>query len=1168
MSTKLASGYVDLTVKYSSAMSKIAQDITGVQGAADKAAQKMSQTLKKAGGDSGKGFASTFSSSVTTGMGSVGIGRWISNIRAEGQKSGNTAGMLIGKSISAGATAALTVGVAGIAGIFGMALKKGFDRYRVLDSVNQRLRAMGKTGDQVKSIMADINAVVDKTPISLADAANESTKFLTGGIKQGQELKSVLTAIADAAGSSGQSFSDVSLIFSQVMNKGKLQAEEMLQLNERNIPIQQWLQKELGVTGGVLAEMSKKGQISFQDLLKAVESNAGGMAKKLGDTIDGALSNMQTSIARVGANFLSAIFGDPMVDDGPNQMVTALNRVTEKFNELNSWVISHSDEIKKFFTDAASVAGGLVEVLAKITGFLLEHPGLIAAVVTAFAAWKTIEGVAAVHTALQSVNTLLGVTLPASAASGATAISAALGPVAAMLAAITGGVFGLEALGRNRLDSRLLDGASPEIADAYRRNNGDLGAVNRDLRQQWFPAPNKSASEQSADLGGLLGAPAPPPAVKQQGPIPNLPSNIFPKSTGTGSGDGGLNDLLIPKRAAGGRAGVDKRGRLFGPGTGTSDSILGIGLDGIPTAWVSTGEGIVNKAAMDRGAGAIVESLNNGTMPLGYVGPERPKKPNDESNQGTHKKSPDGSKEKDTIGGSQFGINPDLGKYGIRGPWGKAGWFLPWWWSHVSGGDRQIKAPLDPERQKRRGLFGIEPGQWGDVPVRGPNYTPRGPVRGGDQPIPGRPWDPKDEWVGLGLPGYSGGGQVGKKNNNDWLRLLDPTKPLGPGKASEKGLQADAVNLNRSISALFPQVNTIGGYRSDALPYHPSGRALDIMIPDWDTPEGKALGDRIVSHLRQNAGAYNLADTIWRDQWADFKGNASTVAGHQNHIHATVKGAGAPEDGQEYFLPPAVQQMLAAAQQQMPLMTPKGGDGAELPTMNRTEGYIPAAAGSSGKAGSSFASGLIDMGAEAINGLIDQAASAASQAASAGLTAGTMGAGAAGGPAAGAAAQMAIGMGTQAAKRGVQWGADMLGIGIDSLAEIVSPFGVPRFFETDPTGFMPNFSITPAATTTVEAAAQAALGNGVDPNSAEHGTGLGAAPGPDMSMQNQWADMSGAQNAQNAMATPFDPTAVAPNDFSTHIDSVVVKDVGELQQQLTDRQQLNMMRYAGRPSAG
>lgn len=72
---------------------------------------------------------------------------------------------------------------------------------------------------------------------------------------------------------------------------------------------------------------------------------------------------------------------------------------------------------------------------------------------------------------------------------------------------------------------------------------------------------------------------------------------------------------VIPRLAGGGRAGRTADGLLFGPGNGTSDSILGIGYDGVPTALVGTGEGVVKYSAMQRGGGDLVQALNRGWVP-------------------------------------------------------------------------------------------------------------------------------------------------------------------------------------------------------------------------------------------------------------------------------------------------------------------------------------------------------------------------------------------------------------------------------------------------------------------------------------------------------------------------------------------------------------------------
>ncbi|AXQ65140.1 tape measure protein [Gordonia phage Schmidt] len=71
----------------------------------------------------------------------------------------------------------------------------------------------------------------------------------------------------------------------------------------------------------------------------------------------------------------------------------------------------------------------------------------------------------------------------------------------------------------------------------------------------------------------------------------------------------------LPLLATGGVAGAGRRrdGLLYGPGTGTSDSILGRDANGVPTAMVSAGEFVVNAAATKRHM-ALLQALNAGML--------------------------------------------------------------------------------------------------------------------------------------------------------------------------------------------------------------------------------------------------------------------------------------------------------------------------------------------------------------------------------------------------------------------------------------------------------------------------------------------------------------------------------------------------------------------------
>jgi hypothetical protein len=98
---------------------------------------------------------------------------------------------------------------------------------------------------------------------------------------------------------------------------------------------------------------------------------------------------------------------------------------------------------------------------------------------------------------------------------------------------------------------------------------------------------------------------------------------------------------------------------------------------------------------------------------------------------------------------------------------------------------------------------------------------------------------------------------------------------LGPGAAIPTvgmgGLVPNARALAAYIIAKYPGVQSIGGVRSDPLPDHPSGHAIDIMIGS-----DMGLGDAINADVQSQAGQFGVSYTMWR------------VANHFNHVHVTV----------------------------------------------------------------------------------------------------------------------------------------------------------------------------------------------------------------------------------------------------------------------------------------
>ena len=111
---------------------------------------------------------------------------------------------------------------------------------------------------------------------------------------------------------------------------------------------------------------------------------------------------------------------------------------------------------------------------------------------------------------------------------------------------------------------------------------------------------------------------------------------------------------------------------------------------------------------------------------------------------------------------------------------------------------------------------------------------------------------------------------------------------LPVGVANEAGLQPKAVLAARAISQQFPQINEIGGVRPDSKPWHPSGLAIDIMIPNSGSAEGIALGDQIMAYAMANAARFGLQDVIWRGTYYTPAGPQASGYGHFDHVHITV----------------------------------------------------------------------------------------------------------------------------------------------------------------------------------------------------------------------------------------------------------------------------------------
>lgn len=242
-----------------------------------------------------------------------------------------------------------------VVGTIGTSLVKGFQRLDAIDQATAKLEALGNSGSDVEKIMDNALSAVKGTSFGMGEAATVSAQMVASGIEPGERLESVLGTVADTAAIAGSSMSDMGMIFGSVAARGKLQGDDLMQLLGRGVPVLQILAEQTGKTSAEISDMVSAGEIDFQTFADAMEGYVGGGAKRMGDTVSGALKNLGAAFGRVGAEAAKGAFAEaPEV----------INEMTEQVDTLGGVVGPMAAEWSARLTPAISEAATSVIPMA------------------------------------------------------------------------------------------------------------------------------------------------------------------------------------------------------------------------------------------------------------------------------------------------------------------------------------------------------------------------------------------------------------------------------------------------------------------------------------------------------------------------------------------------------------------------------------------------------------------------------------------------------------------------------------------------------------------------------------------------------------------------------------------------------------------------------------
>jgi tape measure domain-containing protein len=228
--------------------------------------------------------------------------------------------------------------VVGLASAIGAvsAAKFVFAKTAELETQTKSLQVLTGSVEQAKQIIQELQQIGAVTPFTSTELIDAAKRLQAFGV-EGDRVVEVTQRLADASGATGAELQGIVTAYGQVIAKGRLQGEELLQFQERGIGLQQELQKMYKLSGQELQDALSKGRISADAVQAAfvrLTSTGGKYANGAiaqSDTLSGKLSTLQDGVDQLARRIgqvltpvLKSIFSQAIaVVDAVNQALAA-----------------------------------------------------------------------------------------------------------------------------------------------------------------------------------------------------------------------------------------------------------------------------------------------------------------------------------------------------------------------------------------------------------------------------------------------------------------------------------------------------------------------------------------------------------------------------------------------------------------------------------------------------------------------------------------------------------------------------------------------------------------------------------------------------------------------------------------------------------------------------
>ena len=262
----------------------------------------------------------------------------VSALEKVGKKAKQAAANFKGMGKAAAIAAAAAAALAG--------LKFAFSQAGELERQTRALEVLTGSLEKAKGIISELQAFGAVTPFTSQELIETAKRMKAFGFET-DKVVGITKRLADVAGATGADLGGgIATAFGQIQAKGRLQGEELLQLQERGVALQDELRKMYGLTGEEFSKALAKGRFGAESvevaLIRLTEKGGkyanGAIAQS--DTLLGKLSTLQDAIGRIGQNIgkmLAPVF---------KFLITQVTNLANSINNLFSGIEARRAEIK------------------------------------------------------------------------------------------------------------------------------------------------------------------------------------------------------------------------------------------------------------------------------------------------------------------------------------------------------------------------------------------------------------------------------------------------------------------------------------------------------------------------------------------------------------------------------------------------------------------------------------------------------------------------------------------------------------------------------------------------------------------------------------------------------------------------------------------------------